>query len=190
MKKDNLIYWIIGLGIALLIFMNKKSIVGYVEEKITGINNTYDAIFKKIGSKLNISARVLKSIAANESSVGLAKTVEPIGNTKGIMHVIYDTAVRFSPGLKEGEHKNLPPEKDIEIGSTYFQFLLKKYGVLEHAVKAYNGGEGRMSQILAYQKSNVFKPVRTGDTLEKMNNAHANMTSYWQRFNRNFKLIS
>lgn len=190
MKKDNAIYWALGLGIAFFLFWNKATIYNYVEEKITGINNAFDSIFKSVGKKLNISPRILKAIAANESTVGRNKSVEAVGNTQGIMHVIYATAIRFSPGLKEGEHKSLPPEKDIEIGSKYFHFLMNKYGVLEHAVKAYNGGEGRMSQVLAYQKTRVFKPVRTGDTVEKMNNAYANMTTYWERFNRNYKLLS
>ena len=190
MKKDNAIFWALGIGLAVLLFMNKNTIYNYVEEKITGINNAYDAIFKKIGLKLNISSRILKAIAANESTVGLAKSIEAIGDTKGIMHVIYDTAVRFNPGLQPGQHKKFTPEQDIETGSKYFQFLMKKYGVLEYAVKAYNGGEGRMSQVLAYQKTKVFKPVRTGDTVDKMNKAYANMTTYWERFNRNYKLLS
>lgn len=189
MKKED--FWIL-LFISVLgyvIFMSKNEISNYVEEKISGINNSFDDIFKKMASKTGVSARVIKAISANESSVGQNNGTEKIGDTKGVMHLIYDTAVRFSPGLKPGDHKNLPVEKDIEIGAKYLNFLLKRYGNIQHAVMAYNGGEGRMDQIIAYQKSKTFKPIRNGDTLERMQAAHKNMTTYWDRYQRNFNKL-
>lgn len=187
-KGDWGLFFFIGL-LGYVLFMNKKEITSFVNEKISGINNDFDDIFKTAGAKVNISPKIIKAVSANESTVGLNKAVEKIGNTQGVMHIIYDTAVRFSPGLKPGEHRILPVEKDIEIGAKYLSFLFKKYNNTEHAIKAYNGGEGRMSQILAYQKTKVFKPVRPGDTLEKMLSANKNMTSYWERYQRNYNKL-
>ena len=189
MKKSDLgLLFFIGI-LGYVIFMNKKDITNYVEEKISGINNSFDDVFKNIGKKIGISPRIIKAVSANESSVGLDKRVEKIGNTQGVMHVIYDTAKRFYPNLKEGEHRNLPLEKDVEIGAKYLSFLFKKYNNTEYAIKAYNGGEGRMNQIIAYQKTKTFKPIKTGDTLDKMLNANKNMTVYWERYQRNYNKL-
>lgn len=189
MKKNDwgLFFFISLLGY--VIFMNKNDITNFIDEKISGINNAFDDVFKKIALNIGISPRILKAVSANESSVGLDKRVEKIGNTQGVMHVIYNTAVRFYPGLNPGEHKSLPLEKDIEIGAKYLSFLFKKYKNTEHAIKAYNGGEGRMNQILAYEKTKVFKPVRPGDTIDKMISANKNMTSYWERYQRNYNKL-
>lgn len=189
MKKGDwgLILFITILGYVL--FMNKEDVSNFIAEKISGINDAFDDIFKTIGSRIKVSPRILKAVSANESSVGLNKGVEKIGNTKGVMHVIYDTAKRFDSNLRPGDHLTMPIEKDIEIGAKYLAFLFKKYGNTEYAIKAYNGGEGRMNQIIAYQKTKVFKPVKAGDTLEKMLSANKNMTIYWERYQRNYNKL-
>lgn len=192
-RTDTFLYLAFGI-IVWVFFMNKKDIGNYIDEKITGINNAFDDVFKKAASMTGVSAKMIKAISANESSVGQDKRVEKIGNTQGVMHLIYDTAKRFSPGLNPGDHKNLPVDKDIEIGAKYLSFLLKRYGNIQHAVMAYNGGEGRMDQIVRYEKTGVFTPLKRGpnqtpDSLQAMLGAKKNMIAYWERYQRNFNKL-
>lgn len=178
--KNNFWVWAIVLVVLVIgVGMSAKGILSKV------FSNKYDELFTKWGKVLGLDPRHLKAVAATESRVGLDTRYEPIGKTQGIMHVTIIAAREVMPTLTQAQFDNLlnTPELDIELGSKFFKKKwddFKQYSPekrLEYAIKAYNGGTGRMNQILAGQSSPVI------------NSAKNNMQIHWDRYTKNLKTI-
>lgn len=178
--KNN--FWVWAIVIVVLIIgvgMTTKNIFSKI------FSNKYDELFTKWGNTLGVDPRYLKAVAATESRVGLDTRYEPIGKTQGIMHITIGAAREVMPSLTQSQFDNLinTPELDIELGSKFFKKKwddFKQYSAekrLEYAIKAYNGGTGRMNQILAGQTSPIIE------------NAKSNMQTHWDRYSKNLKTI-
>jgi len=144
--------------------------------KISGVNNEFDKYFKISGLKNGVAPRYLKAISMNESFLGeYQNTVTVNGNTTGgLMHIELPTARDYVSQITPGEL--LIPGNEIEIASRHFKVLLNRYNNdLELAVRAYNGGMGRVDQYL--------------DGLAPMQWVE-NTNEYWARFQRNLNKIS
>lgn len=158
--------------LGVMLYMKKEEIETY----ITGINDKYDALFLKYGSLYGVSPKVLKAISANESMIGKYQGLEPIGGTTGVMHIKLATARQHEPKITQDELNN--PENEIRVATKHFKSLLNLYGKyprdlqVEYAVKAYNGGQGRMNTI-----------ITLGDAV-KETGYYKNMSTYWDRFNK------
>lgn len=145
------------------------------KKAISGINDDYDDLFIKFGLKHGVNPKVLKAISLNESWLGkYSNTVTVNGNTTaGLMHIELPTARDYMPMISPEQLLN--PEVEIEIAAMLVRDLLRKYdGNLELAVRAYNGGQGRVSQFLAGTVNNTWLK---------------NTTAYWERFNRNMERL-
>ncbi len=152
-----------------------------IETYITGINDDYDDLFLKYGALYGVSPKVLKAISANESMIGKYQGLEPIGGTTGIMHIKLETARQHEPKITAQELST--PEGNIRVATKHFKYLMGLYSKYpkeeqtEYAVKAYNGGQGRMQTILTL-----------GDAV-KETGYYKNMNTYWDRFNKHKKKI-
>ena len=177
---------LIGLIImGTLIVMNRERLL----EGIAGINNEFDNFFVKWGTAYGVNPKHVKAIGLNESYLGeFDNFVEVRGNTTGgIMHVELPTAQDYFPELTFNEL--IQDETSIQVGTRHFRWLLDQFDQyepgrqLEYAVKAYNGGVGRMNQLLRGRGS------FSSDEWERISRAGVNMQKYWERFNRNLNRI-
>ncbi len=147
-----------------------------IETYITGINDKYDDLFLKFGQLYGVSPKTLKAISANESYIGKYQGLEPIGGTTGIMHIKIETARQHEPKITAQELST--PEGNIRVATKHVKYLMGLYSKHpkslqeEYAVKAYNGGQGRMNSILTL-----------GDAV-KDTGYYKNMSTYWDRFNK------
>ena len=165
--------------------MKKDELSGFISGIYDGLDDIINAVARRVG----VDPKYLKAVAATESNLGRDLRLEPIGDTKGITHVTYGVAKYYSPNLKQGDQKNLSTEADLEIGAKFLKDLMKKYGSIELAAKAYNGGEPRLNQIIKYNKSLVFSPITKTDTLAAMKSAESNMNIHWTKFKKNLDKI-
>lgn len=86
---------------------------------------------------------LLMSLIRQESAFN-PKAMSPVG-AKGLMQLLLSTAKQFRRGVTKKNIMN--PSINIEVGSRYFTYLLKKFnGNLVFALAAYNAGEGRVSE--------------------------------------------
>ena len=177
MRKTD--YYFIGFLLFTGLFFMGKNL------KSKFFSNQYDGHFSTWGKKLGVNPVHLKAVAATESGVGADTRFEPIGKTKGIMHVTIAVCREFYPNFTQDQFDKLidNPALDIEIGSRYFQKKWQEFAGypekqrLEYAIKAYNGGAGRMRQIIA------------GKTSPEIAAAKGNMEKHWARYERNLEKI-
>lgn len=100
----------------------------------------------------------IKAIMFIESDYGRAPSVVKgtwgdDGKSKGVMQLLPSTANDYERiDLPQANDLN-KPELSIRIGTKHFARLYRKFGSnLEHAVKAYNQGEGNMAKEIASGK--------------------------------------
>jgi soluble lytic murein transglycosylase-like protein len=157
-------------AVGIIAYMKKQEI----ETFITGINDNYDSFFLKYGALYNVSPKLLKAISANESMIGKYQQLEPIGGTTGVMHIKLDTARQHEPKMTQAE-LNMP-ENEIRVATKHLRYLLDRYSKypdqVQYAVKAYNGGAGRMDTIIKF-----------GATVNHTG-YYKNMSTYWERFKK------
>lgn len=154
------------------------SALGATKKK--NFSDKYDALFVKYGNLYGIDPYVLKAIAANESNVGLARSVargiaspsdisgsvSSDGKSWGLMQTTLPTARQFESGLTEVALNS--PEVSVRIAAKYIQWVKKNYGTdLEYVVRSYNGGPG-------------WKKTALGPSLTLV---------YWNRFVSNFEKV-
>lgn len=157
-----------GLGILVM----SKTVIGSENDSYP---DQYDGLFIKFAKRHGIAPALVKAIAANESYVGKYQGHEPIGGTTGVMHIKLTTAQMFNKGLTKEELAR--PETEVEYAVRYIKWLWDRYGRYDTAqrvqftVMAYNGGPGRMDEILKKGVSEV-----------KDTAWYKNMNTYWTRF--------
>lgn len=162
-------YLILGLVLA-GVFLGKK-----LYDVSSAINSEFDEHFKRSGNRNGINPNYIKALGLNESWLGkYQNSVTVNGNTTaGILHIELPTARDYEPSISHEEL--VKPENEIEIGTQHFKWLLEQFdNDLELAVRAYNGGIGRVKQHLK------------GEAPEHW---IKNTTSYWERFNRNLSKL-
>ena len=116
-------------------------------------SDKYDSLFRKYGATYGIDPLVLKTIAANESSVGenprvkigiehpdqIYNSVPTDGKSWGLMQVTLSTARQFEKSVTEVDLNN--PEVSVRLAAKYINWVMRNYGSdLEYVVRSYNGG--------------------------------------------------
>ena len=143
--------------------------------------NRLDARFKFHAALNGLPAQGwqwLKSIALNESDLGRnsrvkAGLVSYDGLSWGLMQLRIETARDYEPVTVEDLNKE---EINLRIAAKHFARLYRKFSSLEHAVKAYNQGEGNMAKEIAARKR--------GDM-----NGYAMAATYFSKFSKNLKRV-
>lgn len=120
----------------------------------------------------------LKSIALIESDLGRDSRVKNgkvsfDGLSWGLMQLVLSTARDYEP-VTVADLNN--EEINLRISAKHFSRLYRKFNVLEHAVKAYNQGEGNMAKEIASRKSG-----NQGGYLEA--------ADYWAKFQNRLKQV-
>ena len=165
--------WMVFAGLASigLLFMTKK-LIGTDSDIFA---DTYDDLFIKYARRSGISPVMVKAISANESMVGKYQGNEPIGNTKGIMHIKLSTAQMFNKNLTQAELDK--PEVEIDYGVRYIRWLWDRYSKFDapertrFTVMGYNGGPGRVDEL-----------IKKGESAVKNEQWFKNISTYWTRY--------
>jgi len=99
----------------------------------------YDIYIKKASLSSGVNTNIIKSVIGVESAFN-QNAVSPKG-AQGLMQLMPQTAKRFKVS------DSFDPEQNIQGGSNYLKFLIKRYeGNLEYALAAYNAGEGAVDK--------------------------------------------
>lgn len=143
--------------------------------------NRLDARFKFHAAMNNLPPegwKWLKAIALIESDLGRnarvkAGLVSYDGLSWGLMQLTMPTANDYEkvtvPDLNN-------EEINLRIAAKHFSRLYRKFQVMEHAVKAYNQGEGNQAKEIAARKSGNM-------------NGFAQAADYFAKFQKKLKLI-
>lgn len=192
---------LILLGLAAFLYFKGEDTLNTVVQNLDAWNK-YDEKFKYYASKNGLPSDGwlwLKAIALNESSLGqnpLVKTGlwSSDGLSRGIMQLTVATANDYQHWVSNvATLKRDNPKKYEEIASLldnddlsinlsaqHFARLYRKFGrTLEHAVKAYNQGEGNMAKEIALRASRGI--AANGVEIAEYPAA----ANYWRRFEKN-----
>lgn len=120
----------------------------------------------------------LKAIALNESDLGRdsrvkAGNVSRDGLSWGLMQLVLATARDYEPVAVSDLNNE---EINLRIAAKHFSRLYRKFKVLEHAVKAYNQGEGNMAKEIASRKNGNVS-------------GYAQAADYWAKFSSHLKQV-
>jgi soluble lytic murein transglycosylase-like protein len=162
--------YIFEIGIAIMTAIIIKKIMD-----ITGVNDEYDSLFLKYGNEFDVNPKHIKALSLNESYIGKFTNSDTVNGTttKGLLHIQLATARDYDPYISESEL--LKPENEIAIASEHFKWLLSRFNNdLELAVRAYNGGVGRVTQYQAGLAPMIWIQ---------------NTNEYWERFQRNLNKL-
>jgi len=191
---------LIGVAAALIYFKGEDTLNTVVQNSSSW--EKYDSKFKYYASQNGLPSEGwlwLKAICLNESSLGENPLVKAglwstDGLSRGIMQLTVATANdymhwyagKISDLKKENpaEYKRLAyllddDDLSIQISAKHFSRLYRKFRVLEHAVKAYNQGEGNMAKEIALRASRGI--AASGVKIAEYPQA----ANYWSRFEKN-----
>jgi soluble lytic murein transglycosylase-like protein len=105
----------------------------------TSGDHALDLIIYRAGSRYGVDPRLLHAVIWQESKYKPEATSH-VG-AKGMMQLMPDTAKRFKCDDMSD------PEKNIEAGTKYLRFLLKRFdGDVVLALAGYNAGEGNVDK--------------------------------------------
>lgn len=106
----------------------------------------------EIGLKYEIASPIIASIINAESSFN--KNAKSDKGAIGLMQILPSTAEWVCSQINKDYSQNIlyDPYKNIEIGTYYFKYLLKKFGDLNTALASYNAGEGNVNIWLLNSK--------------------------------------
>lgn len=162
-------YLILGFIVS-MVFVGKK-----IYDVSNAVNSEFDNFFQRSGNRHNINPNYIKALGLNESWLGkYTNTVTVQGRTTGgIMHIELPTARDYVSHITPEQLTQ--PENEIEIATRHFKWLLSEFDQdLELAVRAYNGGIGRVRQYLKNEAPDHWIK---------------NTTDYWERYQRNMKKL-
>lgn len=198
----------LGILVAVLLTSRGNDLMDAINPMLPSWNR-YDARFKYHASQNglpNDAWKWLKAIGIGESNLGdhplvIAKTWSSDGLSRGLMQLVVPTANDYEKWFPaDVVNKNKPafsreaydtvagfiddPEVSIRVAAKHFARLYRKFnGVLEHAVKAYNQGEGNMAKEIAYRAANGF-PVA-----DYKINSYPAAANYWERFKKHLAQV-
>ncbi|WP_217596124.1 lytic transglycosylase domain-containing protein [Cohnella sp. GbtcB17] len=102
--------------------------------------SAYDGLIRAAAARYGIDPALIKGVIQTESSFN--PTAGSSAGAKGLMQLMDSTAA----GL--GVHDSFDPAQNIDGGSRYLSYLLRKYDGSEMtALAAYNAGPGRVDRI-------------------------------------------
>lgn len=100
----------------------------------------YDSIINSASAKYGVDSSLVKAVISKESS--FKPNVVSSAGAKGLMQLMDDTA----RGL--GVTDSFDPEQNIDGGTRFLSYLLRKYNGNEGvALAAYNAGPGRVDRL-------------------------------------------
>lgn len=178
---------LIGIGIAAVALAGKNK----VEDVVTVESDSFhrwDPLFKKYGTQFDVDWRILKAISMNESRLGEEESVKrglasptdvegsksSDGKSWGLMQMTLTTGHDFDPSITV--EKLNDPEYSIRIAAKFLAWIEDHFDDadprrLEAVVKSYNQG--------------------VGNTLKELDGRSDGFAGeYWDRFQRNFALVS
>lgn len=98
-----------------------------------------DQLIERIADRFSLAPDLIRSVVAAESSYD-PRAVSPVG-AQGLMQLMPATAQEL------GVSDSFDPQQNLEGGSRYLRQLLDKYdGDLDHALAAYNWGQGNVDR--------------------------------------------
>jgi soluble lytic murein transglycosylase-like protein len=98
-----------------------------------------DQLIERIAAQFSLAPELIRSVVAAESSYD-PRAVSPVG-AQGLMQLMPATAQEL------GVNDSFDPQQNLEGGSRYLKSLLDKYdGDLDHALAAYNWGQGNVDR--------------------------------------------
>ena len=98
-----------------------------------------DQLIERIAAKFSLAPDLIRSVVVAESSYD-PRAVSPVG-AQGLMQLMPATAQEL------GVNDSFDPQQNLEGGSRYLKSLLDKYdGDLDHALAAYNWGQGNVDR--------------------------------------------
>lgn len=98
-----------------------------------------DSLIERIADRFSLAPELIRSVVAAESSYD-PRAVSPVG-ARGLMQLMPATAQEL------GVSDSFDPQQNLEGGSRYLKQLLDKYdGDLDHALAAYNWGQGNVDR--------------------------------------------
>ncbi len=98
-----------------------------------------DQLITQVAKKYNLSEGLIHSVVATESAYN-PQAVSPVG-ARGLMQLMPATAADL------GVTDSFDPQQNLNGGTRYLKQLLDKYdGDLDHALAAYNWGQGNVDR--------------------------------------------
>lgn len=137
-----------GTGLAPSLLNNGTSVPNSVEPDgagelatdASGSTSAYDGLIRAAAARYGIDPALIKGVIQTESSFN--PTAGSSAGAKGLMQLMDSTAA----GL--GVEDSFDPAQNIDGGSRYLSYLLRKYDGSEMtALAAYNAGPGRVDRI-------------------------------------------
>ncbi len=107
----------------------------------------YGEIITECSEKHGLDRSLVYAVIECESSFD-EKAVSVAG-ASGLMQLMPETFDWILPKKEGAEERNIfSPRQNIEAGCKYLSYLIKRFGVTETALAAYNAGEGTVSSWL------------------------------------------
>ncbi|MCC6953185.1 MAG: lytic transglycosylase domain-containing protein [Deltaproteobacteria bacterium] len=120
--------------------------------RVKPVTSKYDELISQFAKENSVEPSLVKAVVHAES--GFNPKARSNKGAMGLMQLMPGTAQRF--GVQNAWHV----EKNLDGGSKYLRFLLKRYGGNERlAVAAYNAGEGAVDPIMdvpPYSETQVY----------------------------------
>lgn len=106
-----------------------------------------ETMIENIAAKLSLSSKLIRAVVTAESNFR-PDAVSPVG-AQGLMQLMPDTAREL------GVEDSFNPQQNLSGGSRYLKQLLEKYsGDLDHALAAYNWGQGNVDRYGLHRMPN------------------------------------
>ena len=110
---------------------------GFSESRVPMFHSKYDALIIAAARKWNVDATLVSAVIKAESDY--QPNIVSHKGARGLMQLMPGTAKRF------GVTNSFDPADNIYGGTRYLRWLLDKFeGNADHAVAAYNAGEGNV----------------------------------------------
>ena len=135
---------LIGFSIIAITFaiINSTNIQKVIQKKM--YPKKYATEVSRYATQYNVDENLIYAVIKAESNFN--ENAVSRKNAKGLMQLMYDTAIDIACtiDIEIDEEKLLEPDININIGTKYMSILINKYQNIEVALAAYNAGSGNV----------------------------------------------